>query len=330
MKKVFSGIQPSGTLTIGNYIGALKQFAQLQADHECIFSIVDLHAITQEYPVDIMPQRIFEAALDFLACGIDPEKSTLFVQSDRPEHTELAWLLGTITPLGELQRMTQFKEKSAKSHEIDAGLLNYPILMAADILIYKAEEVPVGEDQVQHLELTREIARQFNKKFACPANGEGETFPEPKPILSKAPRILGLDGNSKMSKSNSPETFIALSDSPKTIQDKVGAAVTDTGTEKEVSSASQNLFNLLEVFAGPETADKFRKQRQDGTIKYSELKPVLAEAIIRELEPIQKKRAELAKNPDAIKKILTEGAEKLKPQAQATLEEVKEKMGLKY
>jgi tryptophanyl-tRNA synthetase len=322
-KRIFSGIQPSGVLTIGNYIGAIKQFIELQNNYDCIFSIVDYHAITQDYDPKKLPERIMSAALDFLACGIDPEKSTIFVQSDRPEHTELAWILNTITPLGDLQRMTQFKEKSSKVKDINAGLLNYPILMAADILIYKAEKVPVGEDQIQHIELTREIARRFNSKF-------GETFPEPKPIIRKGSRILGLDGLGKMSKSNPPHTYIALSDAPEIIRQKVGAAVTDQGNEKEISAGSQNLLTLLEIFAGADVAQKFIEQRKKSEIKYSELKPVLAEAIIKELEPIQKKRAELEKDPNAIKKILSAGAQKLEPVAKKTLKEVKQKIGLKY
>jgi len=323
MKKVFSGVQPSGTITVANYIGAIKQFVKLQKDYDCIFSVVDYHAITQDYPIKEMPKRILDVALDFLAAGINPKKSIIFVQSNRPEHTELAWLLNTITPLGDLQRMTQFKEKSQKVKEIDAGLLNYPVLMAADILIYRAEVVPVGEDQIQHLELAREIARRFNKKF-------GQTFPEPKPIIKKGSRILGLDGKGKMSKSNPSHTYIALSDSPEVIRKKISAAVTDQGIEDEISVGSQNLLTLLEVFAGADMANKFIEQRKNKTIKYSELKPILAEAIIKELEPIQKKRAELAKDLAAVKKILADGGKKLEQPAQQMLKEVKEKMGLKY
>lgn len=324
MKKIiFSGIQPSGTLTIGNYVGALKQFVELQDEYDCIFSIVDYHAITQDYPVKEMPQRILDAALDFLAAGVDPEKAVIFVQSDRPEHCELAWLLSTVTPIGDLQRMTQFKEKSAKTHEIDAGLLNYPILMAADILIYKAEKVPVGEDQIQHLELARTIARKFNQKY-------GQTFPEPEPIIKEGAKILSLDSKGKMSKSEHPSTYIALSDSPKTIKEKIATATTDKGDEKEISEASQNLFTLLEIFAGSGVSQKFLEHRKNGTIKYSEMKPVLAEAIIKELEPFQKKRAELAQDLNKVKQILKTGAEKLKPRAQETLQEVKQKMGLRY
>ena len=323
MKKVFSGVQPSGTITIANYIGAIKQFVELQNQYDCIFSIVDYHAITQDYPVKEMPSRIMGAALDFLACGLDPQKAIIFVQSDRPEHTELAWILNTITPLGDLQRMTQFKEKSEKTKEVNAGLLNYPVLMAADILIYKAELVPVGEDQIQHLELARTIARKFNQKY-------GKTFPEPKPIIKGGARILGLDGKGKMSKSNPANTYIALSDSPEIVREKVAAAVTDKGTGGEISAGSQNLFTLLEIFAGSSIAEKFIKQRKNGTIKYSDMKPVLAEAIIKELEPIQKRRAELEKDLPAIKKILKDSAQKLEPKTKETLKEVKDKIGLSY
>lgn len=324
---IFSGIQPSGTLTIGNYIGAIKQFVKLQEKYDCIFSIVDYHAITVDYDPQKMPEQILNVALDFLACGINPNKSTLFVQSDRPEHTELAWILNTITPLGDLQRMTQFKEKSNKQTEIKAGLLNYPVLMAADILIYKAHKIPVGEDQIQHIELAREIARKFNSKFGT---DKELIFPEPEPITRKGSRILGLDGKSKMSKSNSPNTFIALSDQPDIIKEKIMSATTDQGNEKEISPASQNLLTLLEIFAGPEISEKFVKARQNGTIKYSVFKPILADVIIKELTPIQKKRAKLIKDIDEIRNILKIGADKLAPLAQQTIKEVKEKIGLKY
>ena len=195
MTKLFSGIQPSGEIHLGNYLGALKNWIKLQKKYDCIFSIVDYHAITVPYSPKTLPENIIETAIILLSIGINPKKSILFVQSTVSEHTELAWILNTITPLGDLKRMTQFKQK-AKAHPkaINAGLLNYPILMAADILLYKAEYVPVGEDQLQHLELTRTIARKFNKLF-------GKTFPEPKPILGKAKRIMSLTNpKNKMSK----------------------------------------------------------------------------------------------------------------------------------
>ncbi len=317
--RIFSGIQPSGEFHIGNYLGAMKNWVKLQKENECIFCVVDYHAITVDYDVKDMPARILNAAKDLLAVGIDPEKSTLFLQSDRPEHTELAWLLNTITNMGELSRMTQYKEKAEK-HQEKVGLFDYPVLQAADILIYKAEGVPVGEDQVQHIELARDLARRFNSKF-------GQTLPEPKPLLNETKRILGLDGKGKMSKSNSPATYIALNDSPDVIREKIAAATTDTGQGEEISEGTKNLLGLVGIFAGKELEEKYLTERKAGAIKYSEFKPALAEAIIKELEPIQKKR--ISFGDDEVKKILSEGAEKLASDAQTNIAEVKEKMGLK-
>jgi len=316
--KIFSGIQPSGEFHIGNYLGAMKNWVDLQKDNSCIFCIVDLHAITVDYDPKDMPSRILNATKDLLAVGIDPEKSTIFLQSDRPEHTELAWLLNTITTIGELNRMTQYKEKSAK-HEERVGLFDYPVLMAADILMYKCEGVPVGEDQVQHVELARDLARRFNQKF-------GQTFPEPKVLLAPAKRILGLDGQGKMSKSNAPSTYISLNDNPDAIRQKIGAATTDRGNEPEISNATKNLIELIEIFASKERAENYWEARRQGTIKYSELKPELAEAIIKELSPIQKRRAEISDGE--VKKIIKDGTEKLADKAARTIEDVKQKMGL--
>jgi len=319
--KIFSGIQPSGEFHIGNYLGAMKNWISLQEDNDCIFCIVDYHAVTVDYPPKEMPKRIIDAAKDVLAVGIDPKKSILFLQSDRPEHTELAWLLNTITPMGELGRMTQFKEKSAKhgKHEQLAGLFDYPVLMAADILMYKAEGVPVGEDQVQHVELARDLARRFNSKF-------GQTFLEPKVLLNETKRVMGLDGKGKMSKSNSPSTYIALNDSPDAIRQKIAAATTDSGKDPEISAGTKNLIGLMGIFAGKEAEEKYQKVREAGTIKYSEFKPALAEAIIKELEPIQKKRQEIS--DEEVKKFLKEGSQRLADKAAQTIKEVKEKMGL--
>lgn len=316
--KIFSGIQPTGEFHIGNYLGAMKNWVELQKEHQCIFCIVNLHAITVDYPPKEMPERILNATKDALAVGIDPKKSILFLQSDRAEHTELAWLLNTITYMGELSRMTQYKEKAEK-HKEGVGLFDYPVLMAADILIYKAEGVPVGEDQVQHVELARDLARRFNQKF-------GQTFPEPKVLLTPAKRILGLDGQGKMSKSNASNTYIALNDEPDTIRQKIAAATTDKGNEPEISNGTKNLIGLIEAFTGKERAEYYWQERRQGTIKYSELKPELAEAIIKELGPIQKRRVEIS--DEEVKKILSNGAEKLKDQAQKNIAEIKEKMGL--
>ena len=316
--KIFSGIQPSGEFHLGNYLGAMKNWVELQKENETIFCVVNLHAITVDYPPKELPQRIIDATKDILAAGINPEKSTIFLQSDRPEHSELAWLLNTITTVGELQRMTQFKEKAQK-HEERVGLFDYPVLMAADILLYQTEGVPVGEDQVQHVELARDLARRFNHKF-------GQTFIEPKVLLAPAKRILGLDGQGKMSKSNASSTYIALNDSPEIIREKIAQATTDRGNELEISNASKNLIGLIETLISEQRAEYYWQARRQGTIKYAELKPELAEAIIKELEPIQKRRQEIS--DEEVKKILKEGAEKIQPLAQKTLQDTKAKMGL--
>lgn len=316
--KIFSGIQPSGEVHIGNYLGAMKNWVKLQEEHDCIFCIVDLHAITVDYDPKTYTERIINATKDALAVGIDPNKSILFRQSDIKEHAELAWLLNTITTMGELNRMTQYKEKTQK-HEERIGLYDYPVLMAADILLYQTEGVPVGEDQVQHIELARSLARRFNSKF-------GQTFVEPKPILSATKRILSLSGTGKMAKSSGPSTYIALSDSSDVIRKKIASATTDDGRSDEVSAGTQNLFLLLEEFAGADLANKYRGERTNKTIKYSEMKMDLAEAIIRELEPIQKKRASIS-NEDVIK-VLKNAAEKVQPIATTNMGKIKQKMGL--
>lgn len=317
--KIFSGIQPSGVVHLGNYLGAMKNWAKLQEGNEAIFCIVDLHAITVEYPKDEMPARIINAAKDIIASGVDPEKSTIFLQSDIPQHTELAWLLNTITTMGELNRMTQYKDKAAK-HEERVGLFDYPVLMAADIMIYGAEGVPVGEDQVQHVELCRDIVRRFNSKF-------GETFKEPKPLLSEAKRVMSLTGPKKMSKSDSPNTYIALTDEADVIRKKISSAVTDDGKAEEISPNTLNLIGLYGELTSREEGEKYLAQRKAGEIKYSEFKPALAEAIVKELEPFQKRRAEIT--DDDVKKIFSDSAAKLQPQAEKMLADVKTKMGLK-
>ncbi len=224
MARVFSGIQPSGELHIGNYLGAVQNWVKLQHQHDCLFSVVDLHAITQPYEVSSLAQRTSEMAIGLLAAGLDPERAIVFVQSHVREHTELNWLLNAhgVTPLGELERQTQFKDKAQRQESVSAGLLNYPVLQAADVLLYQAALVPVGEDQLQHLELMREIARRWNARFA---NGGGFSFPEPQALLSTAKRVLGLDGQAKMSKSLG--NTIGLFDTPETIWEKLKPAATD-------------------------------------------------------------------------------------------------------
>jgi len=331
--RLFSGIQPTGLIHLGNYLGAIKNWVSLQNKYESLFCIVDYHAITVPYNPKELSQRTLEMALDLLACGINPEKSILFVQSHVPEHTELAWILNTITPIGDLRRMTQFKEKAKEHPEaVNAGLFNYPVLMAADILLYKAEIVPVGEDQLQHLELCREIARRFNKIFACPEQGrEGYFFPEPKPILTKAARIMSLtDPNKKMSKSLGPESYLALTDSPETIEKKLATAVTDPARKKRTDPGTPekcNLYNLHQYFSSQKEINYVAKGCKTAGIGCLECKKILAKNIITELKPIQERRKKLEKNQNKIRKILIDGAKRAKKIAQENIQEIKEKMG---
>ncbi|PIY96133.1 MAG: tryptophan--tRNA ligase [Candidatus Kerfeldbacteria bacterium CG_4_10_14_0_8_um_filter_42_10] len=324
-KIIFSGIKPSGAIHLGNYFGAIRQWIELQKEYQGIFCIVDYHAITVDYNPKEMQARILGVAADYIAAGIDPKKSIIFVQSQVPEHTELAWILNTIIPIGELQRMTQYKEKAQKQQSVNAGLLNYPVLMASDILLYKAIGVPVGDDQVQHVELTRTIARIFNRKF-------GFVFPEPKVILSRGSRIMSLaDPNKKMSKDLGEKHYIALSDSPAIIKEKIAKAVTDVGpqpTGGKKSPGVTNLFELLELMGDSKNVEKFEREYKQGKLHYQELKEILADDLIKYLTEFRKKREELLKDSKKVKKILEEGAKEAQKIAKETLKEVKEKMGL--
>ncbi|MFH1111831.1 MAG: tryptophan--tRNA ligase [Patescibacteria group bacterium] len=324
-KTILSGIQPSGELHLGNYLGALQNWVLLQENNQCFFCIVDLHAITVPYDAKIFPETVFNTALDYLACGLDPEKSVIFVQSHLPEHTELAWLLNTITPIGELERMTQFKDKTEQHRgSINAGLLNYPVLMAADILLYHPDLVPVGEDQYQHVELARVLVRKFNSTF-------GQYFKEPKTYEASIARVMSLqDPSKKMSKSFGPAHYIALADAPDVIRKKIAKAVTDEGGPCDNRiSGGKNLLQFFKILSSNRTKKKeLEEQYQAGELKYSEFKPLLAETIIEALKPIQAKRAELAKEPNKIKKILAEGRDQAHEIASKTLREVKERMGL--
>jgi len=330
MARLFSGIQPTGILHLGNYVGAIRQWVPLQDEYESIFCIVDLHAITTPYDPKTYQEQVWNVAATYLACGLDPNKAIIFVQSHIPEHTELMWLLNTITPIGQLERMTQFKEKAQQHREaVNAGLLSYPVLMAADILLYKAVLVPVGEDQAQHVELTRDLAEKFNREF-------GETFPLPNVQLGEGARIMALnDPTKKMSKSI-PGSFIALTDSDEEIRKKIGAAVTDVGPRKiedggrktDMSPGVRNLFTLLKLFSTERVYTDFINRYQAGDLQYSDLKARLAEDIIQVLTPIRKRHAELMEEPDKLRAILAAGADAARPIAQKTLREVKEKMGL--
>ncbi len=328
MLRIISGIQPSGKLHIGNYLGAIKNWVRLQGDqkNDCFFFIADYHSITEDCDPKQKSKEIFDLATDLLALGLDPKKTIIFQQSQIPFHTELAWIFNTMVKIPELERMTQFKDKvKEQKHNINVGLFDYPVLMAADILIYKAEAVPVGEDQVQHLELTREIARRFNDKF-------GKTFPEPKSILTETPKIMSLtDPTKKMSKSGGDKSYIALANSPEIIKEKIKSAVSDAGGGKD-KRGGDNLLSIFNAFA--ETKEEkteylnYKKAHEAGKLKYSEFKPRLADLISNYFADYREKRAELSKNPNFVKKILEDGNKKASAIAEATLQEVKQKIGL--
>ena len=323
MKILFSGIQPTGEIHLGNYLGALKNWVDLQNQYDCFYAIVDLHAITVDYNPAELQECILNTAMALLAIGLDPKKSTLFVQSAVPEHTELAWLFNTLTPMAELERMTQFKDKAIQHKQnINVGLFDYPVLQAADILLYQSEVVPVGEDQLQHLELTNTILRKFNHKF-------GDYFKEIKPIVGQGARIMSLtDPAKKMSKSFGPSHYIALDDSAEVIKKKIARAVTDAGpAEAEGMSAGvKNLFSLLELLTDKKTVQKYSTAFNNKTLRYSELKNELAEAAICFLKPIQERKKKL--NQNKVRKILAEGAKKARRIAQRNILEIKKRMGL--
>ncbi|MBI3963975.1 MAG: tryptophan--tRNA ligase [Candidatus Kerfeldbacteria bacterium] len=321
--RVFSGLQPTGRLHIGNYFGAVKQWIALQESHECLYCIVDEHAITVAQDPKTFGQQTLDAAIDYLALGVDPETATIFVQSQVPEHTELAWVFSTLTPMGELERMTQFKEKAgAKKQRANAGLFTYPILMAADILLYHGTLVPVGEDQAQHVELTRKIARWFNNRF-------GNTFAEPKTKLTKAMRIMSLtDPRKKMSKSAGEKAYVALNDTPETIRKKIRAAVTATSGGADADPGVANLFTLLREVSDAKVVAFFEDQQRSGKILYAELKDQLARDLITHLESYRERRKELAANPEKVKGILNNGRERASAIARKTMAEVRERIGL--
>lgn len=322
-KTIFSGIKPSGNLHLGNYLGAIKQWVSLQNEvDEAIYCVVDLHAITVPQKPFELKNNILSIAAWYIAFGIDPKKSKIFVQSSRPEHTELAWILACNTKVGELFRMTQFKDKSKKnSDSVSAGLLNYPILMAADILLYNATSVPVGEDQKQHIELTRDIAERFNFNY-------GPTFTVPEPIIQKeTARIMSLDDPlNKMSKSD--KSGIGLSDSPSEIRDKIKRAVTDSGNEIRSGAGKPALSNLLNIYSA--VSGKSIKELEEEYVGkgYGQFKSDLAEAIISFLDPIQKKHKALMADKKGLEEILRKGATELKKPASDLLIDVKEKIGL--
>lgn len=322
--KIVSGIQPTGSLHIGNYLGAIKQWVELQEKEDTIFFIADLHALT--VPYDKLQENILETAIAYLSLGIDPQKSIFFVQSQVKEHAELCWLLSTITPLGDLERMTQFKEKSKQfKKNINAGLLTYPVLQAADILLYKANAVPVGKDQVQHIELTRTIARKFNSKF-------GKTFEEPKAILPKeGAKIMSLaDPKKKMSKSLGPASYISLFEKPEEIKKKVMSAVTDTGKQIKYSPQRKpgisNLLTIYSLFSEKPVKEIEKAFKSKG---YANFKKSLANLLIDSLEPFRKKREEYLARKVYVEETLKLGAKRASNTASTTIAEVEKKMGLR-
>jgi tryptophanyl-tRNA synthetase len=324
MPRIFSGIQPSGELHIGNWLGAVQNWVRLQETYECFICVVDLHAITGKYDAATLNERTRDMAIGLLAAGINPQRAILFVQSHVREHTELQWLFNTVTPIGELERMTQFKDKSTRFESVPVGLLNYPVLMAADILLYKADLVPVGEDQVQHLELTREICRKWNAQFAA---GD-EFFPEPQPLLTEAKRIMGLDGEAKMSKSLG--NTIGLLDSPDEVWEKLRPAKTDPArvTKKDPGTPEIcNIYALHRHFSPPETVETVARNCRSAGWGCIECKRVLADNLNAALAPIQERATQLTASPETVTDILAEGAHRARRVARETMREVRSKMG---
>lgn len=320
-ERVLSGVQPSGQLHIGNYLGALKNWAEIQANYESIFCIVDLHAITVYQKPRELSAKIRETAALFIASGIDPDQSSIVVQSSIPGHSELAWLLTCVTPLGWLQRMTQFKVKAEKQETVGDGILQYPVLMAADILIYQASIVPVGEDQSQHLELTRDLAQRFNSLY-------GDTFTMPATHLpAVGARIMGLDDPmQKMSKSTAGSGHaIALLDDPRTIQKKIARATTDSQPAVDPKNMGPGVVNLYTI--GHACDVSITKESVAG-MRYGDFKKRIAEAVIARLEPIQRRYREITADPSYIDTVLRHGRDHVMPIAEDTLQKAKQAMGL--
>jgi tryptophanyl-tRNA synthetase len=326
MSRIFSGIQPSGELHIGNYLGAVQNWVRLQEGRDATFyCVVDLHALTGNYEVADLRRRRHEMAVSLLAAGLDPERCTLFFQSAVPQHAELAWIFNTVTPLGELERQTQYKDKSGRQESVITGLLTYPVLQAADILLYHATRVPVGEDQVQHLELSREIARRWNARFAA----DMPFFPEPQPLLTPVRRLMGLDGQAKMSKSLG--NTIGLLESREQIWEKLRPAMTDPARVRKTDPGNPdvcNIYSMHKAFSPSDTqlvvADNCRGAKW-GCI---ECKKVLAESMEEVLVPIRRRAAEITATPSHVTEVLEDGAQRARTLAGETMRQVYERMGL--
>jgi len=323
-KRVFSGLQPTGNVHIGNYLGALRNWVRLQDDYECVYAIVDLHAMTASFDPEDFARERREAARVLVACGVDPTRSLFYYQSEVPQHTELAWILGTITGMGQLSRMTQYKDK-AQGQSADFGLFAYPVLMAADILLYRADAVPVGDDQKQHLELTRDLAERFNHRF-----GEG-FFPIPEPIIPEhGARIMSLqDPSSKMSKSDpDPASRILVLDEPDVIRSRFKAAVTDSGSEVRYDpEAKPGVSNLIEIMSLFTELPIGSIEEEYGGGGYGTFKQAVAEAVVDGLAPIREAFAGL--DDAAVARTLDEHAARGRERAEAMLQEVRERVGLR-
>jgi tryptophanyl-tRNA synthetase len=323
MKKVLSGIQPSGQLTIGNYIGAMVNYVKLQHEHKCMFMVVDLHAITAPQEPAALSENSESVAALFVAAGLDPSKASIFMQSHVHAHAELGWMMTTLSYMGELERMTQFKDKSEGKESIGTGLFTYPALMAADILVYNADLVPVGEDQKQHLELARDLAHRFNQRF-------GQTFTIPEPLIPKVGgRIMSLDdATKKMSKSNpNPASYIALLDPPDVIRKKLSRAVTDSGKEVKYDVANKpEISNLMGIYTHCSDMSISEIEAKYEGQGYGAFKKDLAEHVVATMEPIQTKYYEIRESGE-IRDILRKGAEEAKEMANPILREAKQKMG---
>ena len=326
MKRVLSGIRATGRLHLGNYLGAVKGFLELaKSGDETFYMVADLHTLTTPYDKNVLKESVRDVIMDYLACGLDPKKSTLFIQSQVPEHVELAYFFSSVMTVARMQDLPTFKEKVRQHPEnVTMALLNYPVLMAADILVYKAHLVPVGIDQEPHLEVARVIARKMN-------DGYGLDFPEPKRFATEGEYIPSLTGEGKMSKSVEG-SYINLTDDLDTIKSKLAKAPTDSGKGDEVPTQGgvAAILKFVELFQGKEKRAEYEKNYVGDGIRYGELKEQLAQAIFDELKPIQEKRKELEANPEYIDQVIKEGAEKARKAASETLNEVKKAMGLQY
>lgn len=348
MSRILSGIRPSGELHLGHYLGAIKQWIDLQKDHEVFYMVADLHAITTPFDPKELPALVRNTVIDYLALGLDPAKATIFIQSHIAAHTQLMWLFNTLTPFGELQRMVQFKEWSQKYGEsITAGILNYPILQSADILLYKPEAVPVGEDQAQHVELARDTAKKFNRIY-------GQTFPEPKAFLASGKRIMSMD-NPEVKMSKSEKNGINIGDEPEVIHAKIKKAVSSSEPRvvREAMKAAQagekatdrewkgdenlqkqyhgvrNLFTILLALGTAEEVAHWDTLAETGELKFAEFKPALADIIANHFAAFRARRAELQADPALVDRVIREGNLKATAVAEATLLEVQQKMGLR-